>query len=73
MDMSGEYIDGRLTGYDFTTPKGCYSVVDSSIRPSVSELVNYIGVLEDYIGDTHLDVWKDLNLKNKVWKESKSE
>ena len=70
MNMDGEYWEGRLTGYDFTTPKGHYSIIDSSIESTVQELIDYIGVLEDYIGDDHLDVWRDLNLKTNVWKKN---
>lgn len=70
MNTDGEHMEGRLTGYDFTTPKGHYSIIDSSINPTVQKLIDYIGVLEDYIGDDHLDVWRDLNLKINVWKEN---
>lgn len=78
MDMSGEHMEGRLTGYDFTTPKGQYDISDYSydarydrINPTKQELIDYIGVLEDYIGDTHEGVWEHLDLKHKVWKMNK--
>ena len=63
----GEHTEGRLT-LPSPDSTGHYLMQNSGFCFDVRELIDYIGVLEDYIGDEHVGVWKDLDLKYKVWR-----
>lgn len=70
MDLNEESTRGRLTRPASIESSGCYEINDSSIKPNVVELIDYIGILEDYIADSHLDIWDELDFKDKIWKSN---
>lgn len=63
------FSDDRLTRKLYT---GKYHIKKKDAKCDAEDLIQYIGMLEDFIANEHANIWYHLNLKQSIWRGDKA-